>query len=219
MKARGVIWPNLPVLAVGSVLVTIAWAFAWLIPRDARWAALVVVGLLVLPLFAALLRGCEVLLVGDHFGVWTLLHGLPGNLIRAVRITAPVLAVVLLSNAGIYAWQVSGSAWLLPSAVLGGVLALASAYVGVVALPYYVAERGSWTQAWLVAVYIATRNPVPVLAALAGVVLGVLATAHLSLALILLLPAPVALVWASAIRTATAHSQDLLHAKEPVRDE
>lgn len=214
MNALRAIWPNLPVLAAGSFLVTLVWVLANVTAGGSPWTAMVMTGLLVLPVFAALLRGCEVLLVGDHFGIWTLLGTLPRSLVRGLKITGPVLIVVLLGNAATYAWQASGSAWLLPSAVVSGVLGLAVVYVGVVALPYYVGERGSWTQAWLVALYVGTRNPVPVLAALAGVILGVLATAHLSPALVLVLPAPVAMVWASAIRTATGHSQELLRSKE-----
>lgn len=214
MNALRAVWPNLPVLAAGSLLVTITWALATVSANDSPWLAMVLTGIFVLPVFAALLRGCEVLLLGDHFGIWTLLGTLPRSLVRALRITGPVLAVVLLSNAAAYAWQVSGAPWLLPSAMVSGVLGLAAIYLGVVALPYYVGGRGSWRQAWLVALYIGTRNPVPVLAALAGVVLGVLATVHLSFALVVLLPAPVALVWASAIRTATRHSRELLRIKE-----
>lgn len=213
MKALKEVWPNLPVLLTGSVLVALAWTLARVIGVSSAWAYLLFVGLVVLPVFAALLRGCEVLLVGDHFGIGSLLRSLPRSFARSLRITVPVLVVVLLGDAGTYAWRTSGNGWLLPSAVLCGVVGLAAIYVGLVALPYYTAGRASWAQSWLVSLYIATRNPVPVLATLSAVVLGVLAAAHLSFALVLLLPAPIALVWASAMQTATGHSQDLLHAK------
>jgi len=209
------VWPNLPVLALGSVLVAFAWGLARVAAAAVSWAGVVLIGLLVLPLLGALLRGCLVLLTGDHFGIGTLVRTLPSSFARGLRICAPVTGVALLGFAGTYAWQVSGSPWLLPSAALGSIITLGALYVGIVALPYYVGGNGSWLRSWQVGLFVATRNPVPVLATMAAVVLAVLAAEHLSVALVLVLPAPVALVWASALRTATEHSRQMLAATSP----
>jgi hypothetical protein len=173
----------------------------------------VLIGLVVLPLLGALLRCCTVLLTGDHFGIGTLVRTLPSSFARGLRFCAPITAVALLGSAGTYAWQVSGSAWLLPSAALGSILTLTAMYVGIVALPYHVDGNGSWLRSWQVGLFVATRNPVPVLATMAAGVLAVPAAEHLSVALVLVLPTPVALVWASALRTATNRSRQLLAAK------
>lgn len=70
--------------------------------------------------------------------------------------------------------------------------------VGVIALPYALSSHADWKEAWLVGAFLATRHPVLVLGVLSACGVTVWVAAHLSFALLILLPAPLALVWAAA---------------------
>ena len=84
---------------------------------------------------------------------------------------------------------------------------------GVVALPYRIGTGAPIRECWLVAGYIASRQPVAVLAVVAAAALAVWAAAHLSFALIILLVAPLAMTWAAAIEQATENSKNSLALK------
>jgi hypothetical protein len=102
---------------------------------------------------------------------------------------------------------------MLASVALGAAASVLTLYTGVVALPYLLLTRAPWRTGWLVSFYIATRNPVPVLAVLSALALAVWAAAYLSFAVIVLLPAPLALLWAAAVTGATERSQTTLVAR------
>jgi len=177
------------------------------------WASVVVIALLVVPAFAVLLRGCAVLLADEHFGVADLFRTGTRCLWPALKVVAlPTFALVLTLSA-IQLWQLSGQAWMLLSVGACAGATLLALYTGVVALPYALRTRTSLRSVWLVSFYIATRNPVPVLAVLSAVALAVWAAAYLSFALIVLLPAPLALVWAVAVTGATERSTTAIAAR------
>ncbi len=190
-------WPNLPMLLVGSIAVAAAWA----VLRTAAgsgWISLLGIGLLVIPLLAVLLDGCLRLLDDQHVGVLQLARGLPGVVRRTWLVTGPATLVALLADAAAVAWQRGGQPWMLVSlgictAVLAGVV-----FVGVIALPYALRSHASWKETWLVGAYLASRHPVLALGVLSAAAVTVWAAAHLSFALLLLLPAPLALIWAAA---------------------
>jgi hypothetical protein len=69
--------------------------------------------------------------------------------------------------------------------------------VGVIALPYSLRSGVGWRDVWLVSAYLATRNPLAVLGIVAACTLAVWAAAFLSFAMLLLLPAPLALAWSA----------------------
>ena len=68
----------------------------------------------------------------------------------------------------------------------------------VIALPYALRSHAPWKETWLVGAYLATRHPVLALGVLSACGVTVWAAAHLSFALLVLLPAPLALIWAAA---------------------
>lgn len=205
-RAFRLVWPNLPVLLCGSALVAVGWAVVRVLSPHLGWATVLGIGLLVVPAFAALLRGCEVLLTDEHFGLLSLVAALRRNGRPVARAIVPPVLAVLLTLAGLQLWRLSGQTWMLASVGLGTAVSALTLYTAVIALPYLVRTGAALRDGWLVSFYIATRNPVPVLAVLSAVGLGVWAAAYLSFALVVLLPTPVALVWAAAAANATDRS-------------
>lgn len=203
-KAAGLWWPNLPALLLGSVLVAAAWAlvrYASTIggsqSTQGGTVSIVGIGLVVLPLTAALVDVCTVLIGDEHAGVRRLVRRLPVTTRRAWRVSLPVTAVALLTTAAGAAWQQAGQIWMLASwAVCSAALAVL-VLVGVIALPYSLRSGVGWREVWLVSAFLATRHPLAVLGVLAACALAVWVAAHLSFAMLLLLPAPLALVWAA----------------------
>ena len=131
----------------------------------------------------------------------------------ALKVTALPTVALLLTLSGVQLWQLSGQAWMLVSVGLGAAVSTLALCTGVVALPYVLRTGATLRSGWLVSFYIATRNPVPVLAVLSALALSVWAAAYLSFALIVLLPAPLALVWAAAVTGATERSSTGLAAR------
>ncbi|MVA74542.1 hypothetical protein GC722_00600 [Auraticoccus sp. F435] len=206
-RGAALVWPELPLLVLGSVPVALGWAAVRQLSDWSPWLALAGVGLVVLPLLAALVHACSVLLDGDHVGVRRLFATLPGTALRAAGVTVVPTTTGLLTLVAVHAWQLSGQPWLLASVAVGCVATLAAGYVAVVAVPYALRTGAGVREVALVSLFVATRNAVPVLSVLATATLAVLVAAHLSLALLVLLPAPVALVWAAAASAATARSR------------
>jgi hypothetical protein len=200
-------WPNLPVLLTGSVLVALGWVAVRAGSGWSPWLSIAGAGLVVVPLFAVLLRGCEVLLSDEHFGVVQLFRSLPRSVLRAVRVAVVPTVATSLTFVAVLAWQLSGSPVMLASVAVGTVLSVVAAYVGIIALPYVVRTGAGWREAWPAALYVASRNPVLVLGIGAATALTVWAAAYLSFALVLLLPAPLALLWAGAETAAVDRSR------------
>lgn len=198
-------WPNLPVLLAGSVPVAVAWVALRALPPSLGWLFLVGVGLVVLPTLAALVRGCERLLGGDDFGLADLVPTLLRTYPSAVRTAAVPTAAALLTFVALQVWRLSHEPWVLASIGVGAATTGVAALVSVVALPYAL-RPGTARQTWLVSGYVVSRNLVPVLGVVSALGLAVWVAAHLSFALVLLLPAPVALVWAAATTTAVRRS-------------
>lgn len=203
-------WTNLPVLSFGSVLVAVGWVLVRLWSPQLGWTSLVLIGVLVMPAQATLVRACEVLLTGDHFGM----SDLVATLVRSFRSTVVVLilpeAALILTLAALDLWRVTGQPWMLVSIGVGTAFSAATVFIGVVTLPYVTRTRTRVGDSWLTGCYIASRCPVPVLAVLSAITLAVLGAAYLSFALIILLPAPLALIWASAVTGATRRCQERL---------
>ena len=200
-------WTNLPLLLLASIPVSAGWVVLRSVPPAWAWVALLGTGLLVTPLFAGLLSACARLLDDEHVRVLQLTRELPGIVVRSWRVTAPVTLVALLTAAAATAWQQGGRPWMLVSLGMCAAALAAGVFVGVVALPYALRSDASWKETWLVGAYLATRRPVLALGVLSACALAVWAAAHLSFALLVLLPAPLALIWAGAGAQACASGQ------------
>lgn len=211
-RGFGLLWPNLPMLLLGSVLVALGWSVVRVMGRQLGWVSVPGTGLVVVPTFAALLRGWDVLLHDEHFGPRRLFGDFGRCWMRAVKITIVPTVGLLLTVAALGAWRVSGQPWMVASVAVCAAASLLATYVGVVALPYSVSTGEPARNVWLVSCYIAVRNPVPVVAVLSAAALTVWAAAYLSFALILLLPATLALIWSAAVIAATDKSRSRLPA-------
>jgi len=207
--AAGLLWPNLPVLLLGSVVVTVA---CGVVRALAHPSALLIVGfaLLVVPALAALLRCAQVLVAGDAFGLRDLGRDLVRSYRPAVVIAAPAAVALALADVAAGQWVVHRQGWMMIS--LGLCLAVGTVAVaaGVVALPYALRTRCRITEAWLIAAYVVTRRPVPVLAVVSAIVLLGWAGQHISLALMIIFPGPLALLWAAAAGSAIDDSRQRL---------
>jgi hypothetical protein len=209
-KAARLWWPNLPALLIGSVLVAAAWSLVRGLSEAGGWVPVVGIGLVVLPLLAGLLDTCLTLLDDEHAGIRRLARRLPVTVWRTWRVTAPMILVALLAVAAGSAWHSAGQLWILGSwAVCSAVLA-GLACVGLVALPYSVRSGAEVRDVWLVSAYLATRNPLPVLGIAAACGLTVWVSAYLSFALLLLVPAPLALVWAAGAAEVSRRGRERL---------
>ena len=81
-------------------------------------------------------------------------------------------------------------------------------FVGVIALPYALRSRATGREVWLVGAFLATRHPVlGARVSCRPAAASVWAAAHLSFALLILLPAPLALVWAAAASEASVRGR------------
>ena len=206
-RSLRLLWPNLPVLLTGSVLVAAGWVLVRALSNYAGSISILGVGLLVVPLFAALLNAAESLLDDDHVGIPQFVRSLGRSFGRAAKLTALPTGAVLLTLQTMLAWQVSGQAWMLASLGLSATATVVALYAGVIALPYAVRTGATLREVWLVGIYVATRNPVLVLGVVSAVVLTARAAAYLSFALLLLLPGPLALVWSAAATMAEERSR------------
>lgn len=207
------VWTNLPVLLAGSVPAAAAWVALRALPASLGWLSLVGVGLLVLPLLAGLAHGCVRLLSDEDLGLTDVGPLLVRSLRGAAAVTLVPTGAAVLTLLALQVWHRDHQGWALASVGAGLAVTIVTALVSVVAVPYRLRTAAPPKETWLVSAYMASRNPAPVLGVVSALALGVWAAAHLSFALVLLLPAPLALVWASAFLTATRRSQALLAAR------
>ncbi|MET1005961.1 MAG: hypothetical protein ABWX96_10445, partial [Propionibacteriaceae bacterium] len=210
-EALRLLWPNLPLLLLGSVLVSVAWLLVRAVAPGLSLLAVILHGVLTVPTFAALLWSCQVLLTGEHVRVATLFATLVRRYPTTVRASLPLTAVVLLTFSAFDVWHVSGQAWMLVSVGLGLSASVLALYSWILALPYAVRTPSQPVKRWwLVGFFTATRNPVPVLGVLSLLGLSVWVVQSASFAFTFLVPALLALVWAAAFAAAADRTPVLL---------
>lgn len=210
-QAASLVWPNLPVLLAGSVVVVLACAVVRVLAPLSGVLAVLVAGLLVLPALAALVRAAQVLLTDDAFGLADLGHAL----VRCHRPTVAVATVPMitlgLADVAASQWVGHQQRWMMVSLGLCLAVSVITIALAVVAVPYRLRTTSTLVESWLVAAYVITRRPVPVLAVVSAFVLLGWTVSHLSLALMIIFPGPLALLWAVAVGSATAESRRRLH--------
>lgn len=221
-RAAQLLWPNLPLLLIGSIMIAAPWSVLRLLsPALGLWV-LPAITLVVLPPLAALLSAVQHLLADEHVGPVGLLRSLPKTVRPVLTAAAPVTAALLLTAGSAEAWRLGQQTWMLLSVALSGALAFVAGLVGLVVLPYLlqassVARQSRPTtaapsprEAWLVGLFVLTRQPILIMGAAAAVVITVIAASYLSFAMIIVLPAPLALIWAAATEAAFQRSRDRL---------
>lgn len=209
--AASLLWPNLPVLLAGSILVVLAAAAVRAIAPASGVLAVVGAGLLVLPGLAALVRGAQVMIAGEVFGVADLLLALVRG--YGPTATTAVVPMIALGLADVAAdqWFAHQKGWMMISLGLCLAVSALTIVLGVITLPYRLRTGSRLVESWLVAVYVSTRRPVPVLAVVSAFGLLGWAAGHLSLALMIIFPGPLALLWAVAAGSAMTDCRHRLH--------
>lgn len=214
-RVLSTVWTNLPALLVGSVPVAAAWVALRALPPGHGWLALAGIGLVVLPALAALVHGCTLLLSDEGYGLAEVVPTIVRTYRSSLAVTAVPTSTAALTLVALHVWRLTRQPWVLASVGACLAVTVVAALVAVVALPYRLRTRVDVRSTWLVSSYVASRNLVPVLAVVSVLGLGVWVAAHLSFALVLLLPAPLALVWAAASTTATRRSEARLGGRAP----
>lgn len=208
--AAELLWPNLPVLLAGSVVVVVACGVVRTLAHPSGLLSVLGFALLVVPALAALLRCAQVLVAGDAFGLVDLGRAFVRSYRPAVTVAAPAAAALALADVAAGQWVVHQRGWMMVSLGLCLAVATVAVAVGIVALPYALRTGCRSADACLVAAYVVTRRPVPVLAVVSAIVLLGWAGQHVSLALMIIFPGPLALLWAVATRSAIDDSRHRL---------
>ncbi|MFE5334525.1 hypothetical protein ACFQ8E_01315 [Isoptericola sp. NPDC056573] len=207
-------WAHLPVLLVGSVAVTAASAAA-VVAGDASpvlGAAVAVVA--VSPTLAALVACCCDVATGDDVGVRD--YGAAVRRVAAGAIGAALVPAVLaaLTVVALVARAAGGGAWTLLPAGVGTTATVLASVAWIVLLPLRAScPEPSGPRAWLLALHLFARRPVPFVAAAVVGALGVAVSTGVSNGLFLLVPAPFALVLAAAFHTSPV--REVLAARQP----
>lgn len=209
--AASLLWPNLPVLLAGSTLVVLAAAAVRAIAPASGVLAVVGAGLLVLPGLAALVRGAQVMIAGEVFGVADLLRALRcGYGPTAATAVVPMITLVLADVAA-EQWIAHRQGWMMISLGICLSVSALTLVLAVIALPYRLRTGSRLVESWLVAAYVSTRRPVPVIAVVSMFVLLGWAAGYLSFALMIIFPGPLAMLWAAAADSATTDCRHWLH--------
>ncbi len=210
-QALGLLWPNLPLLLTGSVLVSFMWLLVRMVAPGLSLLAVLLHSLLVVPTFAALLVACQVLLTGEHVGVIDLFRTWGRRYLRSVQASLPVTLAVLLTFGAFDVWHLSGQGWMLVSVGVGLTVSVLALFCWVLALPYAVgASSGSLQRWWLVGFFSASHNALPVLGVLSLGGLSVWVVQSYSLAFTFGVPGVLALVWSAAFAAAADRTHVLL---------
>jgi MFS family permease len=210
-QALGLLWPNLPLLLTGSLLVSLSWLLVRVVAPGLSLVAVILHLLLVVPTFAALLVTCQVLLTGQHVRVTDLFRTWGRRYRRSVTASLPVAATVLLTFGAFDVWHLSGQAWMLVSVGLGLTVSVLALFSWVLTLPYALrSDSRSVKRWWLVGVCGASRNALPVLGVLSLLGLAVWVVQSYSLAFTFLVPGVLALVWTAAFAAAADRTPALL---------
>ena len=209
--AAALLWPNLPVLLAGSVVVVVAVAVVKVVAPLSGILAITGSGLLVLPALAASVRGAQVMLADEVFGLADLFRTLARGYRPTAGLAAPAVVALCLADVAAGQWIAHRQSWMMVS--LGLCLAVSgiALVLAVIAVPYRLRTRTRSVDCWRVAAYVTSRHPVPVVAVLSVFLLLGWAVDHVSLALMIIVPGPLALLWAVAAGSATTDSRDRLH--------
>lgn len=200
--AARLLWSHLPVLLLGSVLVTLAALAPALISPGLTPVGLLVAAVTVGPVWAGLTATTNRLVgTGDATAIGLLRdvrrHAAAG--IRTAAVPGVVLALGVLS---LTLWQGTHQLWLLGPLAVTAVVAVLSALAAVVAVPLRVRTGAHGRELWERAVELTAARPSVPLGVLAAAVLGVLAGTSVTASLLILVPGPLALLTSAALWTA-----------------
>jgi uncharacterized membrane protein YesL len=198
-------WSGLPVLLAGSIISCLLGSVGALLSPGLTPIALLVFGLLVIPVVAGMMWFVRESIGPDAYGLARYLRTLPRYVARSVPVTVVPTATACIGLVALQVWERTGQVvWLVPLglAVTTTVLAILGA---VVAVPTKLAHPElEWRQLWFLSLAVVAASPVPVIAVVAVAVIGGWAAITISAGLLLLAPGLVALTWAAGALTASA---------------
>ena len=183
-RAAQLVWPNLPVLLIGSVVAVIPQTLRRLIvASDPVVAGLVAIvgALLAVVMLAPLLHAATVLVDGEHAGIVSLVRRLPVDVARAVPIVIMPAGTALLGLAAAAMWSVHHQTWLLVSLGAGLTATTIGTVVLTTALPYRLRHHAGVRESFVVGAYAVIKAPVPVVGVLSAAVLLALVAAGLGI--------------------------------------
>ncbi|MGN6326800.1 hypothetical protein [Pseudolysinimonas sp.] len=202
------LWDALPAFLVSGTVVCLATGAILWFARGVTPLSLMLLALLAGPLYAGLVRQAAMARAGDTPGAFSLIAAVRAALRPALTLLLPpavtgsltLLALVVAGRTG--SW-----AALVPLGV-GAATTVLLAIAALVGLPLAAEGRGGrGARSILAALHEAARRPVPVLGVIALLVIAGWAAVELSGTLLFLLPAPLAVVSAVAVRGPTAPTE------------
>ncbi|MEO3794342.1 hypothetical protein ABGB14_29355 [Nonomuraea sp. B10E15] len=201
-------WPSLPALLAGSVAVCAGAAATALTGPGLTPISVAAAAVLIGAPLAALVHLAVRMWHGEEPTVRDWLGCLRSAPARGVAVTAVPAGIAALTLVSLEVWAQSRQAWVLVPLALGGALTVVTGLGACVALPLALHRpelRGA--PLWAGALHLVARNPVRVLAVPAVAVLAAQAATGLTASLLLLFPAPLALVMVAAAFTSTTSAQ------------
>ncbi|MDQ4137535.1 MAG: hypothetical protein M3116_01635, partial [Actinomycetota bacterium] len=194
-RALRAIWPNLPVLAVASLLCCLALVPSLLVSPGPTPIGALLAAVLLGPVWMAVISVTDAIVAGEDRSIRDLLAALPrqaGAGLRTAVVPGTLAASTLLAW-GMYSDRPS-AAWLVASIAISG----AGLLFATLALPFAFSWRlltgSSGRRLWLAACVQALARPVLALGTLAFAVLAVVAGTSWAVSLLMLMPGPLALL-------------------------
>lgn len=199
------LWPYLPAWLVASASTCLAGGFALLAGVGMTPVTMLLGGVLVGPVWAATVAAAGAALDGTEVTVRSFLDGLRRHGFTGIRVAVvPAVACALELVAVAMFRAQPGQTWLLAPVAVGGVASVALLLASVFAFPVRIGRGLRGRTLWLTALSVAAVRPVLPLGVVAFGVLALLTGTTVSAALLLLAPAPLALLNAAALRSAAA---------------
>ncbi|WP_157063393.1 hypothetical protein [Luteipulveratus mongoliensis] len=195
-------WPHLPTLLCASVAICLSAGLTVALAPGVTPVSVLLAALLLGPWAAGLVACVHQIVIEDDTSVRQWVHSVRRFAVFGVVVSTPPAVAAALLVVALRAWHLSGSVVALAPVAVSGAVTVLLLLGGVAALPLGIARphlRG--TRLWLTAFHLVSRWPVRFVAGPVLVVLGVWASTSLTASLLLLVPAPAALVLGAAFWT------------------
>jgi len=197
------LWPNLPVLLVGGILICLGLVFTTIVSRGVNPVSVLLTAVIVAPVFAGLVACGHRIIGGDTVDVRELFQSVRKQWwigLRVALVPAFALALALVALEVLNQTRLA----LVPLAVSGAVTVVTT-LGSTVALPLALDQpQCTGFTLWLTSLHAVARSPVPAIAVLAFGCTAAWATASSTVSFVLLVPGPLALVTVAAAWAALA---------------
>jgi hypothetical protein len=200
-------WPSLPALFVASAGLCVAATVPVLIAPGLNPFALLLAAVLAGPFLAALLAVANTIAFGDPATITGWLQALRTHAPFAIRQSLIAALPAGLFLAALTVWIRDHPLWTLPSLALTGAATVLAVLGLLAALPLGLARsqlRG--LRLWITALHLVARRPTRFLAALTLPALGLWAATSWTASLLLLIPAPTAIITVAALWTTASEA-------------